>query len=73
MSDFAARIQEATLLDLLDRLVDNGVVLSGDVTLSVANVDLIYLGLRALLVPVERLPEILPRKAADQHGVVTYE
>ena len=51
MSDFAARIQEATLLDLLDRLVDNGVVLSGDITLSVANVDLIYLGLRALLVP----------------------
>lgn len=59
MSDSAARVQEVTLLDLLDRVIDNGVVLAGDVTISVADVDLIYLGLRVLLAPVERLPEVM--------------
>lgn len=61
MSDAALRAQEATLLDLLDRVIDQGVVLAGDVTISVAGVDLVYLGLRVLLAPVERLPELMPR------------
>ena len=59
MRDSAARVQEVTLLDLLDRVIDHGVVLAGDVTISVADVDLIYLGLRVLLAPVERLPELM--------------
>lgn len=45
--------QEITLLELLDRVLDKGVVLSGDVTLSVADVDLVYVGLRVLLSSVE--------------------
>jgi hypothetical protein len=44
---------ELTLLELLDRVLDKGVVLSGEVTLSVADVDLVYLGLRVLLSSVE--------------------
>jgi gas vesicle structural protein len=59
MSDVAIRAQEVTLIDLLDRVIDNGVVLAGDITISVADVDLIYLGLRVLLAPVERLPNLL--------------
>jgi hypothetical protein len=59
MSDAALRAEEATLLDLLDRVIDHGVVLAGDITISVADVDLIYLGLRVLLAPVERLPELM--------------
>ena len=59
MSDAALRAQEATLLDLLDRVIDQGVVLAGDITISLADVDLIYLGLRVLLAPVERLPELV--------------
>ena len=51
--------EEVTLLDLLDRVIDHGVVLAGDVTLSVSNVDLVYLGLRMLLAPAKRLPELL--------------
>ena len=53
MNDAATRVQEVTLLDLVDRLIDHGVVLAGDVTLSVADVDLIYLSLRVLLAPVQ--------------------
>ena len=59
MRDSVARVPEATLFDLLDRLIDHGVILTGDITISVADVDLIYLGLRVLLTPVERLPEFL--------------
>ena len=44
---------ELTLLELLDRVLDKGVVLSGEVTLSVADVDLVYVGLRVLLSSVE--------------------
>ena len=55
-----ALAQQVTLLELVDRVVNKGVVLSGDITLSVAGVDLIYVGLRVLLASVgslERLQE----------------
>ena len=41
--------QQVTLLELVDRVLNKGVVLSGDITLSVANVDLVYVSLRLLL------------------------
>ena len=36
-------------------MLDKGVVLSGDITLSVADVDLVYVGLRVLLSSVEAM------------------
>ena len=44
---------EITLLETLDRLLNKGVVVAGDITLSVADIDLVYLGLRVLLSSVE--------------------
>ena len=44
--------QQITLLELVDRVLNKGVVLSGDITLSVADVDLVYVGLRVLLASV---------------------
>jgi gas vesicle protein GvpA/GvpJ/GvpM family len=41
------------LVDLLDRLIGTGVVLAGDVVISLAGVDLVELRLRALLRTVE--------------------
>ena len=46
---------EVTLVELIDRLVGKGVVLHGDITLAVADVDLIYVGLRALISSVSSL------------------
>jgi hypothetical protein len=40
---------QITLVELVDRVLNKGVVLSGDITLSVADVDLVYVGLRVLL------------------------
>ncbi len=49
--------KNVTLLDLLDRILDRGVVLTGDLTISVADVDLIVVGLRVLLASVDRLEQ----------------
>ena len=40
---------ETTLVDVLDRVIDRGVVIQGDVLLQVAGVDLIHVGLRIVL------------------------
>lgn len=45
--------RDVTLLELLDRALNKGVILWGDVTLSVADVDLIFVGLKVLLCSVE--------------------
>jgi gas vesicle structural protein len=50
--------QEVTLLELVDRVLNKGVVLTGDVTLSVADVDLVYVGLRVLLGSVGTLEQL---------------
>lgn len=40
---------DATLVDLLDRVIDRGVVVTGDVVLSVAGVDLVHVGLQLVI------------------------
>ena len=52
------------LVELVDRVLDKGVVLRGDVTISVAGIDLIYLELRLLLAGVESLEE---RRGRGRH------
>lgn len=49
--------QDVTLLELVDRVLNKGVVLTGDITLAVADVDLVYVGLRVLLASVATLEE----------------
>lgn len=53
---------EVTLVELLDRLLGGGVVLAGDVTLSVADIDLVHVSLRALIASAGALAsgEVLP-------------
>jgi Gas vesicle protein len=45
-----------SLLDLIDNLLNLGVVVSGEVLLGLAGVDLVYLRLTALLCAADRLP-----------------
>jgi hypothetical protein len=55
--------REVALIDLVDRLLGGGVVIAGDITLAVADVDLVYVGLRALVTSVATAEEknMLPR------------
>jgi hypothetical protein len=49
------RHRDVALVDLIDRLLGGGVVIHGDITLAVADVDLLYVGLRALVASVETM------------------
>lgn len=46
---------DASLLDLVDNLLTRGVVLNGEVILSLAGVDLVYLRLSVLLCAADRI------------------
>jgi hypothetical protein len=50
--------QQVTLVELVDRVLNKGVSLTGDITLSVAGVDLVYVGLRLLLASVSTLDRL---------------
>lgn len=49
----AIAARNVALVDLLDRLLEGGVVLTGDLTLAIADVELVRISLRALICPVE--------------------
>lgn len=46
---------ELSLAEVVNRVLDKGAVISGDVIISVAGVDLVYLGLKVLLSSVESM------------------
>ena len=50
-----SRERDLTLLDLLDRLLEGGVAIHGEVTLAVADIDLVRVGLRLVAGSVETL------------------
>lgn len=47
-----------TLIEALDRVLDKGVVLDGDLTLRIADVDLVYIGLRAIVTSISRMEKL---------------
>ena len=57
--------RQVALVDLLDRLLSDGVVLAGDVVLSIAEIDLVRVSLRALIVSVGQQH---PGPIGETHG-----
>jgi hypothetical protein len=54
-AEFSRALSTVALVDLLDRVLATGVVVTGDISISVADVDLIRISLRALLSSVGTL------------------
>lgn len=52
------REEKVTLIDALDKVLEKGVVINGDVMIRVADVDLVYLGLRVLLTSISKAEEM---------------
>jgi gas vesicle structural protein len=50
---------ELSLLETLDHVLNRGLVIAGEITISVADVDLIFLGLNVLVSSVEKANEVL--------------
>jgi gas vesicle protein GvpA/GvpJ/GvpM family len=47
-------VQGATLADILERILDNGVVIAGDITICLVGVELLSIRLRLLIASVEK-------------------
>lgn len=63
---------QVALIDLLDRLLSGGVVITGDLVLSVADIDLVRISLRAVVIAVrEQMEEqwgpVLPEGTPTGH------
>jgi hypothetical protein len=54
--------EDASLLDIVDNVLSKGVVLTGDVTIGLAQVDLVYARVSLLLCAADR---VLPTEAPD--------
>lgn len=59
--------RQVALVDLLDRLLSGGVVLTGDIVLSIADIDLVRISLRALIVSVSSETRPAAATPADRH------
>ncbi|HEX6283296.1 MAG TPA: gas vesicle protein [Pyrinomonadaceae bacterium] len=53
---------ELSLLETVDHVLNRGLVIAGEITISVANIDLIFLGLNVLLSSVETAEDVLRRR-----------
>ena len=66
-----ARNQRVTLLELLDRLLDRGVMVKGEIMLSVADIDLVYLNLGLLLSSVKTIEHAAGRNTLRGTEVIS--
>jgi len=57
LEEYHPEKEKMLLSDALDRVINTGVTISGDMTIGIADVDLIYVGLRVLLSSVDKLQE----------------
>lgn len=60
--------EHVTLCEALDRVLNKGAVVLGEVTISVADVDLIYLGLQLVLTSIDTCDTITKSQAIDARG-----
>jgi hypothetical protein len=57
---------ELSLLETLDHVLSRGLVIAGEITISVADIDLIFLGLNVLLTSVETANDVIRRREAEK-------
>ncbi len=62
---WAGEEEPHSLVELVNRVLDRGVVITGDITISVAGVDLVYLGLSAVLTSVSTARRTLGRPVGE--------
>lgn len=53
---------DLSLLETLDHVLNRGLVIAGEITISVADIDLIFLGLNVLLSSVETADEVIRKR-----------
>lgn len=68
ISSDVEQLEEAdlSLLETLDHVLNKGLVIAGEITISVADVDLIFVGLNVLISSVETANEVVRARTARQ-------
>jgi hypothetical protein len=61
-NDIINRSKDFTLLEMLDRVLNKGVIIAGDVVISVADIDLVYVGVKLMLSSVETMEKLKENK-----------
>lgn len=56
---------DVSLLETLDHVLNRGLVIAGEITISVADIDLIFLGLNVLVSSVETAHEVLRKRQTE--------
>jgi len=62
-----------TLVDALDKVLEKGAVINGDIMIQVADVDLVYLGLRLILTSVSKAEELSGKSFSNPDKELTRE
>jgi hypothetical protein len=60
------RDDDVSLVEILDHVLNSGVVIQGSIVISLAGVDLVYLGLSLVLTSVETALKHLPEKPVSR-------
>lgn len=58
--------KDITILELLDRVLNKGVILTGDLVISVADIDLVYVGVKLMLSSVETMEQLKNLKSISE-------
>ena len=62
--------RDLSLLETLDHLLDRGVVIAGEATISIAGIDLLYLGLNVVLANIDTLTRSRDRQLAARQNAI---
>lgn len=65
--------ERVTLIDALDKVLEKGAVINGEVAIRVADIDMIYLGLRIIATSISKAEEISGKNFSDKHREPTRE
>ena len=57
---------ELSLLETLDHVLNRGLVIAGEITIAVADIDLIFVGLNVLVSSVETANEVIRKRQATE-------
>lgn len=73
LSTTVSRNDNVVLVDALDKVLEKGAVINGDIVIRVADVDLVFLGLRLILTSISKAEEVSGKSFSDPDKELTTE
>ena len=57
--------EQISFLEIVDHVLNQGLVISGEITIAVADIDLVFIGLNVLLGSVDTIDRVLAKRKTD--------